>query len=168
MIKKLLKFGNPKLREMSEHVYKKDIKTKEIKDLIQDMMDTMRSANGVGIAAPQIGVNKRIAIVTINEKLKVLINPVIVPITDKTQGFWEGCLSVPDMRGWVERPKLIIVYWLDEEGKSHHMETNSFLAAVFQHEIDHLDGKLYIDKVGDNKKLIHNEEYGKIVNKEVY
>jgi len=168
MIKELLKFGNPSLREASEIVSKKDIKSKEMEDLIKDMKDTMEAANGVGIAAPQIGVNKRIAIVTINDKLHVLINPVIISLTDKTQGFWEGCLSVPDMRGWVERPKLIMVYWLDQNGEPHHMETNSFLAAVFQHEIDHLDGKLYIDRVEDNKKLIHNDEYVKIENKKVY
>ena len=159
MIKELLKFGNPILREVSEIVPKNEIKSKEMLELLKDMRDTMEAANGVGIAAPQIGVNKRVAIVTINNKLNILINPIIVPITDKTQGFWEGCLSVPNMRGYVERPKKIMVYWLNQQGEPQHMETNSFLAAVFQHEIDHLDGKLYIDRVEDNKKLIHNDEY---------
>jgi peptide deformylase len=167
-IKEILKFGNPKLREISEYVPKKEIKSTEMKSLVVDMFDTMNDANGIGIAAPQIGVNKRVAIVNFNNSFHVMFNPVIIPITDKTQGFWEGCLSVPDMRGWVERPKRIMVYWLNEKGEPNFIETNSFLAAVFQHEIDHLDGSLYIDKVEDFTKLIHINEYNKIEKKEVY
>jgi peptide deformylase len=167
-VKEILKFGNPKLREISKYIPKKDIKSKDMKDLVKDMFDTMNAASGIGIAAPQIGVNKRVAIVNFNDAFHVMFNPVIIPLTDSKQGFWEGCLSVPNMRGWVERPKRIMVYWLDENAQPKFIETNSFLAAVFQHEIDHLDGKLYIDKVEDNKKLIHQDEYNKIDKKEVY
>jgi peptide deformylase len=165
MIKELLKIGNPSLRQLSEHVSRKEIKSKEIKQLINDMMETMKDAKGVGIAAPQIGINKRISIITIKDKLEVIVNPVIIPLTEEVQGFWEGCLSVPEFRGYVERPKKIALYYLNELGEAKYLETNSFLAAVIQHEVDHLDGSLYVDKIKDNKQLIHNDEYSKLINK---
>ena len=93
MIVDLLKIGNDKLRAVNEWVPKKFIRSEECKKLVKDMLDTMKNAGGVGIAAPQIGVNRKISIITINNETEVMINPVVVPLTDKKQGFWEGCLS---------------------------------------------------------------------------
>lgn len=176
-IKNILKIGNPLLREKSKEVPLTEIRSKEIKNLIRDMFDSMKAANGIGLAAPQIGVLKRVAIIGYepserypeierqNSSLveyKVLINPKIEYLTNETIGFWEGCLSIPGMRGYVERPKKIKLsyYTPEEEYKEEIIE--GFEAIVTQHECDHLDGILYIDRLKDIKLFGFDEEFDKI------
>ena len=137
--------------------------------LIADMVDTLDASGGIGLAAPQIGVEQRVAIIRVAGgpsrygelrpiPLTVYVNPVI-EVTDRVlQGFWEGCLSVPGLRGWVERPRAIRVHWQDAEGVEHSAEYSGFLATVFQHEFDHLDGCLYVDRMTDSTRLVFETE----------
>ncbi|MBC96935.1 MAG: peptide deformylase [Halobacteriovoraceae bacterium] len=183
-VKEVLKMGNPTLRVKSEPVDPSEISTPEFKQLIQDMFETMDAEDGIGIAAPQIGVNKQVAIIGVPKEnpryqdledadqndeddeaegfeIVVVINPKIT-VTDPTlRGFWEGCLSVPGLRGFVERPSGVRVDFLDLEGKAQTIETTSFAATVFQHEIDHLEGILYVDRVEDKSKLSFIDEFMK-------
>ncbi len=163
-VKEVIRMGHPTLREVAEEVSVEEISTPEFRSLIQDMFETMDEQEGIGIAAPQINVKKQVAIVgIINEDDEidalVVINPKITPLTKELAGNWEGCLSVPGLRGYVERPDHIKVQFLDLEGKENNMEFSGFPAIVFQHECDHLEGKLYVDRIKDPTKLSYLEEY---------
>lgn len=119
-----------------------------------DMIDTMRAANGVGLAAPQVGVSKRIIVAEDMENTKgalVFVNPVIIRRRGKSS-FCEGCLSVPDITSEIIRPESIVVEALDIDGERIKIDTGGLLARVIQHEIDHLDGILFIDRVGFLKR----------------
>lgn len=131
------------LRKKSRPVEKIDEK---IKTLIKDMVETMRDAEGVGLAAPQVGILKRLVIVDIGQGLEVLINPTFVSESGENIDY-EGCLSVPGMRGKVKRPDKVVVEALDENGNLRQIEAQGYMARALCHEIDHLDGILYIDKV---------------------
>jgi peptide deformylase len=168
-IRKILRIGNPVLRKISVDVLEDEVITKDFKKLIRDMFDTMKHADGVGLAAPQIGILKKIVVIGSdqdNERYKgspeipnqVIINPIIEPLTQETDGFWEGCLSVPGMRGYVERPKRIRITWRDEKFKEHHKEIHGYKAIVLQHETDHLFGTLYVDRLKSPKLFGFNEE----------
>ncbi|GIX40735.1 MAG: peptide deformylase [Leptospiraceae bacterium] len=177
-IKNILKIGNPILRQRSEEVPLNEIRSKEIKDLVKDMFDSMKAAGGIGLAAPQIGVLKRVIIVGYEPtdrypdikfdkehegvKYRVMINPEIEYLTEETIGFWEGCLSVPGMRGYVERPKKIRLKFYDMEEELHDEIIEGFEAIVVQHEYDHLDGILYVDRLKDTKLFGFDEEFEKI------
>lgn len=142
-------YGDPILEKKAAPV--KNITGKEI-ELIEDMFETMYSANGVGLAAPQVGVSKRIIVVDCslgkNRKEKIaLINPEIVFVSPKTVSFSEGCLSVPNVRSVVERMYQIIVRGITPDGAPIEMEVKDLLARVFQHEVDHLDGKLFFHRL---------------------
>lgn len=169
-IKKILKMGHPLLRQKAIELSAEEIRSPQTQELIQDLVDTMTSAEGIGIAAPQIGVGKQIAIVGFEKQnqrypelattpLQIIINPKIEILDPTHQGYWEGCLSVPGLRGYVERPQKIKVSFLDENQKEHRLELEGFLATVFQHEIDHLFGYLYVDKIKDIKKLSFIDEF---------
>jgi peptide deformylase len=167
-VKEVIRMGHPTLREVAQKVSLEEINTPEFKSLIQDMFETMDEQDGIGIAAPQINVKKQVAIVgIINEgdeiDAMVVINPVITPLTEDLSGNWEGCLSVPGLRGYVERPDHIKVQFLDLEGVEHNMEFTGFPAIVFQHECDHLEGKLYVDRIKDPTKLSYLEEYSEFI-----
>jgi len=161
--------GNPVLREKNRFIENDEIKTDFVARLIIDLKDSMKHYGGIGIAAPQIGVNLKIAIIEIPETnrygqkislpLTVFINPEIKILSNELQGFWEGCLSVPGLRGYVERPSEIQVSYMDEFGRQKEIIANGFLATVLQHELDHLDGIIYIDRMNDLKKLMYQEEY---------
>jgi len=161
--------GNPLLREKNNLIDSDQIKSESIARLILDLKDSMKHYGGIGIAAPQIGVNLQIAIIEIPETnrygekislpLTIFINPEITILSEEIQGFWEGCLSVPGLRGFVERPKEIRVSYLDEFGFSQELIANGFLATVLQHELDHLEGILYLDRMKDLTKLMYQEEY---------
>ena len=168
-IRKIIKMGNPVLREIAKPILKEDILSEITKELILDMRDTLESLDGIGIAAPQIGVSKQLAIIKIPEnserypesvasKEYIIINPKISYIDKTMQGFWEGCLSVPGLRGYVERPKKIQIDYLDNSASNCIIEVEDFLATVFQHELDHLFGCLYVDKVRDITKLVYEDE----------
>ena len=140
----IIREGSPALREVCKEVTVFDEKLGE---LIDDMIDTMFKANGVGLAAPQIAVLKRIAVVSVDGKtIYELVNPKIT-VTTGSQLSNEGCLSVPGRYGVVERPKKVVVEYYDRHGNKFKVKASGFLATAFCHEIDHLDGILYIDKV---------------------
>lgn len=162
----ILRIGDPRLRRVAEPVI--DFDTPALHTLIQDMFDTMHAADGAGLAAPQIGVNQRIMIFGVETNPRypdvdgvpttVLINPECEVLDDTTAGFWEGCLSVPGMRGYVRRPAHIRYLGFDETGARIEREATGFHAVVFQHEYDHLDGILYPDRLEDPQKFGFNEE----------
>ncbi len=169
-ILKVARMGHPVLRKKAKEVKKSEISSDAIQRLIDDMVETMHEYDGVGLAAPQVHESLRISVIEFDleserykdagkQSLIVAINPKVTVLDKKTKGFWEGCLSVPGIRGWVERPQTIKVEFLDRAGKAVSMEVDGFLATVFQHEFDHLDGTLFVDKVSDPSKLAFTEEY---------
>ena len=135
--------GDPVLRTKAKEVNEVTDKTR---DLLDNMKETMRDANGVGLAAPQIGISKEIVIIDIGNGLLELINPEIVDKSDKTYVDQEGCLSIPDQTGEVERAYQVEVKALDRNGKEMNFEAEGLLARAIQHELDHLDGVLFTDK----------------------
>jgi peptide deformylase len=137
------KSGDDILRKKSRYV--KDI-NKNVITLLDDMLETMREANGVGLAAPQVGILKRIIIIDVGEGLIELINPEII-YTEGEQVEIEGCLSVPGKMGEVKRPNKVIAKGLNREGEPIRIEGEGLLAKALCHETDHLDGVLFVDKV---------------------
>jgi peptide deformylase len=160
-VREILRIGDPRLRQVSAPV--KAFDTPELHALIDDMFDTMAANDGAGLAAPQIGVPKRIMIFGIESSPRyrevesvpttVLINPEFDVVEPELQGFWEGCLSVPGMRGFVERPAGIRYRGRDQYGEPVEREASGFHAIVFQHEYDHLDGILYTDRLEDTTRF---------------
>ncbi len=145
MAKKLLKIlvaGDPVLRQVAKPVNRIDKKTQR---LLKDMAETMYAADGVGLAAPQVGVSKRMVVIDVGEGLFELINPVIVKKEGSVVG-GEGCLSVPDYEGEVERASYVECEFTDRTGKRMLLQAHDLLAVCIQHELDHLDGVLFIDK----------------------
>lgn len=123
----------------------------ELLDIIEKMIPKMREADGVGLAAPQIGDNRRFIVVEFEDELFVAINPVIIKKSDETECMEEGCLSLPKTHVDVCRSKEITVEYHDENGDLYEIDLDGFLARIFQHEIDHLDGKLIVDYVDYTK-----------------
>ncbi len=119
---------------------------KRLAQLIDDLYDTMDSADGAGLAAPQVGVLRRVVVVDVGEGRIELVNPVI-EIAEGSQGGYEGCLSFPGKSGYVERADHVIVKGFDRKGELHTYDTNDFYARAVQHELDHLDGVVYLTKV---------------------
>ncbi len=145
-------YPDPVLRKKSENVTSID---KEIGKLIKDMFEIMEEADGIGLAAPQIGISKRIVVISINEKKfdrLALINPVIESYSTQTTVMEEGCLSVPGVNAEVERPQTIVVKSLTRSGRLVEISAEDLLARVLQHEIDHLDGILFIDRVNSQER----------------
>lgn len=161
----ILKMGDSRLLQVSKPVTEFD--TRELHQLIQDMRDTMQANNGAGLAAPQIGILSRVVIFenTGNPRypdaeevpFTVLINPKLEILGDEHLGFWEGCLSVPGMRGWVERPAQLRYSGYDQFGKHFERTVSGFHATVVQHECDHLDGFLYPMRMTDMSKFGFSE-----------
>ena len=162
MIRPILKMGEPSLFAPSKPVER--FGTPELAALLTDLQDTMHAANGAGIAAPQIGVNLQVVIFGADEinprypdapviPRTVLINPVITPLTTETEDGWEGCLSVPGMRGVVARATRIRYTGFDEDGHKIDCEAEGFHARVVQHESDHLWGVLYPMRIRDMSKF---------------
>ena len=156
-IRPVLRMGHPVLRQVATPVAHPG--STEIRALVADMDETMRSLNGAGIAAPQIGVSLRVAIFELKENPRyphvqpvpytVLINPVLMPLGDELEDGWEGCLSVPGMRGLVPRYRRLRYQGLDLEGARIDRTVEGFHARVVQHEVDHLDGILYPQRIRD-------------------
>ncbi|MFL2706301.1 MAG: peptide deformylase [Gammaproteobacteria bacterium] len=168
-VKEILKMGNPLLREVAEDFSVEEIKNSETQLLLEDMWDSLAAAGGIGLAAPQIGISKQLAVIKLTEESDrypdmedseafIIFNPKITVLDKTEQGFWEGCLSVPGLRGFVERPRKIRVDFLDESAKPRSIEVEDFLATVFQHELDHLVGKLYVDRIKDITTLMFEDE----------
>ena len=168
-IQTVLKMGNPMLREMASEFSKEEILHEDTKELLVDMWETLDSAGGIGLAAPQIGVSKQLAVIKLSEDSNrypdmettepyVIFNPQITVLDKEIQGFWEGCLSVPGLRGYVERPRKVRIDYLDENASERIIQVEDFLATVFQHELDHLIGMLYVDRMEDVSTLMFEDE----------
>jgi peptide deformylase len=157
MIRDVLRMGDQRLLETAVPVESFD--TPELHGLIQDMRDTMAHLNGAGLAAPQIGVGVRVVIFGCDFNPRypdappvprtVLVNPILTPLTDATEEGWEGCLSVPGMRGVVPRIARLRYSGFDEHGSAIERVADGFHARVVQHEVDHLDGILYLMRITD-------------------
>jgi peptide deformylase len=148
---------NPILRKRSEEVEEKKIKGKEMQEFCQNMSETMIKKDGVGLAAPQIGINSRIIAVTINGEPVCMINPQITKKSWARAWDEEGCLSVPGVFGQVQRNKKINCIYFDSMGRKKKIIAQNLDARIIQHEIDHLDGILFIDKAKDIKKDTKNQ-----------
>lgn len=146
-IRPILQLGNPILRQNSRNVERDEMQTPEFQSLVQDMIETMHQANGIGLAAPQIGLNKNIAIINGAHGAFVIINPRIVHASFRKETDEEGCLSVPEVFGLVRRPRSVHVVYVTADGKEIKERISGLMARVFQHEIDHLRGILFIDKM---------------------
>ena len=158
-IRPIIEIPDPLLRQVSSPV---EEVTDEIRTLIDDMFETMYAAPGIGLAAIQVGVPKRILVIDLQEPEEedgepvrdphVFINPEILQESDTPQLYNEGCLSIPDMYAEVERPDRIRARWLDRDGKTHEEELDGLLGICLQHEMDHLEGILFIDHLSRLKR----------------
>jgi peptide deformylase len=165
-VREVLRMGHPVLRERARPVEAFD--TAELRALVQDMKDTMADLNGAGLAAPQIGVSQRVVIFGVEKNPRypdaeevpftVLVNPVITMLTREVEEGWEGCLSVPGMRGVVPRYTKLRYTGFDEHGNPIDREADGFHARVVQHECDHLDGILYPMRMTDMSRFGFTEE----------
>jgi peptide deformylase len=162
--REILEIGHPVLRERARELAPEELGSEDVQRLIDDMIETMRAANGAGLAANQVGENVRVAVVEVTEgnprypykppiPLTVIVNPVIEPLDDEVEQINEGCLSVPDLRGDVPRHVNIRLRYLDRAGAEHEEIRRGLTAGTFQHELDHLDGTLFVDRVSDPRTL---------------
>ena len=151
MVRKILKFPHPTLRKISKAVKKVNAQTLK---LIDDMLETMQAAPGVGLAAVQLGVLLRVIVADVGQGAIALVNPEIIH-KDGIQTFTEGCLCLPGVEAPVERASHIIVKGMDREGEKIEVEATGLMATVLQHEIDHLDGFVFIDRVKDPSLIRH-------------
>lgn len=169
-ILELTELGNPILREKAKEVT--DLADDEIQKLIDDMLVTVVDANGVGLAAPQVNSPLRIFVMASypnprypeapEMEPKEVINPEIISKSNETEDDWEGCLSIPGIRGIVPRHKEIEVRYLDRYGRETTEILDNFLARIFQHEFDHLEGIVFLDRLKSSKDIITDKEYMKL------
>jgi peptide deformylase len=167
-ILKVARIGHPVLRSPAKPVPKSAFKDPLFQKLVDDMRETMYEYEGVGLAAPQIHEGLRLAVIEVagdDERSKaevpfmVLVNPVLTPIGDETLRGWEGCLSIPDLRGIVPRFKRLKLEALDRKGKPYALEAQDFFARVIQHECDHLGGGVYLDRMQGMRSLTFIKEF---------
>jgi len=167
-VRAVLRLGDPRLRGRSTELPEELFGSAELEALIHDLRDTMAARDGAGLAAPQIGVPLRVVIfgITANPRYPqappipetVLINPLLTPLGEETQLGWEGCLSVPGLRGQVRRQQRLHIAWRDPDGGEHQQEVEGFHARVVQHECDHLDGLLFVDRLESSRAFGFTEE----------
>jgi peptide deformylase len=168
-ILKVAQMGNPVLRQVAEAVRPEEFEDPAFQDFIDDMIDTMFEYDGVGLAAPQVHESTRVIVVRKaqgdNEdeegdpSVIVLVNPEFEEVGESCEVDWEGCLSIPEIRGRVPRPAQIRVKALDRNGKAICFETQGYPGRVIQHEIDHLEGVLYLDRMDDLVSLTFLQEF---------
>jgi peptide deformylase len=149
--------GSPVLRQRSAEVAAVDA---EIQQFIDDLYETMDAAKGIGLAANQVGVAKRVAVVGVEEVRLAMVNPVIVQAEGRSRAE-EGCLSIPDLYGEVERAERIVLEALGRDGQPYRREASGLLARAIQHEIDHLDGILFLDHLGALKRQVLTARFRK-------
>ena len=169
----VLELGDPRLRTISSDVETTAFGTDELADLVNDLIETMRNRNGAGIAAPQIGIAQRICIIEVNENprypykptipLTVLINTQLRSLSDVTISVMEGCLSVPNLRGRVERAAHVEVRAYTAQGEPFTLIAEGLTAGTLQHELDHLDGLLFIDRIADSSTLCSTASYNEFI-----
>jgi len=165
-ILKVSRMGHPVLRQRTALIQPDEIDTASMQCLIDDMFDTMNEYAGIGLAAPQVHQDRRLFVAGADDpdstmQPVVMINPEIEVIDEVEEEDWEGCLSIPDIRGKVVRAKNIRVRFLDRHGKSQQFTASGFPARVIQHETDHLNGVLFVDRMTSFKSLTFLEEYGR-------
>ena len=174
-ILKVARIGHPVLRSPAKPVPKAAFKEPLFQKLVDDMRETMYEYEGVGLAAPQIHEGLRLAVIEVagdDERSKVevpfmvLVNPVITPLGDEKANGWEGCLSIPDLRGVVARFRRVKLDALDRDGKPYSLEAQGFFARVIQHECDHLDGGVYLDRMQGMRSLTFIKEFEDHVHKD--
>ena len=164
--------GHPVLRQRGRPLEKNDFRNPLMQKLIDDMIETMHEYNGVGLAAPQVHASLRLFVALLEDDpdgksaATVLINPEIAPNSDSREEGWEGCLSIPDIRGMVPRYKDITVRALDRDGRSIELRLKDFPARVAQHETDHLDGILFFDRMPSMQSLTYLEEFSRFHSKD--
>ena len=169
-VQTVIRMGHPTLRRVAKPYPVDNIGSPAFQELIQDMQETLHAYGGIGLAAPQIDVSYQVAVIEIENTttrygelervpFSVFVNPVISVADGEIAGYWEGCLSIPGLMGYVERPQHIQIDYLDEAGNAQCMEYQDFIATVFQHEFDHLQGKLYVDRMKDPTQFAFDEEY---------
>lgn len=170
-ILKVTRLGHPVLRQVTETVSVKELKTAATQRFIDDMVETMKEYDGVGLAADQVFTSKQIAVLEVSDNprypnkgkvpLTVLVNPKIELLSDDMEEDWEGCLSIPDLRGRVPRYKRIRVTALDRDGNKLDIIAKDFHARVIQHEYDHLNGRVYLDRMSDFSTLTFLQEFSR-------
>ena len=167
-ILKVARIAHPVLRSPAKPVPKEAFRDRLFQKLIDDMRETMYEYEGVGLAAPQVHEGLRLAVIEVPGKdehpesevpFLVLVNPVVTPLGDEREDGWEGCLSIPDLRGLVPRLRRLKLDALDRDGKPYSLEASDFFARVIQHECDHLDGDVYIDRMKDMRTLTFIKEF---------
>jgi peptide deformylase len=168
-IRKIATIGHPVLRQTAREISREELATPETQRFIDDLVETMVDANGAGIAANQVYEPIRICTIWVkdnprypykpNVPLTILVNPTITPLTEDTFVNYEGCLSVPNLRGEVKRVTHVRVQAWDREGNAIDREIKGLTAGTFQHEVDHLDGLLFVDRVFDTKSLCTWEQF---------
>jgi peptide deformylase len=170
-ILKVVRLGHPVLRKLAQNVPLEHITSSENQRLIDDMVETMKEHDGVGLAAVQVHESKQIAVLEVADNprypqkpkvpLSVLINPNITPLSDEMEEDWEGCLSIIELRGLVPRYKIIRVLARARDGMELDFVASGFHARVIQHEWDHLQGKVYLDRMRDLSSLTYLQEYSR-------
>ena len=164
-ILKVARMGHPVLRQRARPISTSDLRDPMMQTLINDMIDTMHEYSGVGLAAPQIHEDLRLFVALLDgdpdgdSDAVVVVNPEIVPVSDQKMEGWEGCLSIPDIRGRVPRYTDVVVRALDRTGKKIELALKGFPARVAQHETDHLDGILFFDRMTSMQSLTYLDEY---------
>ncbi len=153
-VRRIVQLGEPILRQKAKKVHRVD---DSIRHLIDDMIETMLDAPGSGLAAPQVDVPLRVIVTHVDEQFRVVVNPEIVEASDEMEEAYEGCLSMPGWTGPVDRHLRVTVRGLNRTGKPIKLKLSEWEARVFQHEIDHLNGVMYIDRITD-KSLLHRVE----------
>jgi peptide deformylase len=171
-ILKVARMGHPVLRQRGRPLEKNDLKHPLTQKLIDDMIETMHEYNGVGLAAPQVHASLRLFVALLVDEpdgksdATVVINPEILPNTQSREEGWEGCLSIPDIRGMVPRYTDITVRALDRDGRSVELRLKDFPARVAQHETDHLEGVLFFDRMTSMQSLTYLEEFSRFHSKD--
>jgi peptide deformylase len=164
-ILKVSRMGHPVLRRAARAVDRAEIRDPRFQKFVDDMIETMHEYNGVGLAAPQVHESLRVFVAMLDggddAEASVIVNPVIVPVDDRMVEGWEGCLSIPDVRGRVPRSPKIVVKALDRQGRALEIEADDFPARVIQHETDHLDGILFFDRMTSLTSLTYLDEYSR-------
>jgi peptide deformylase len=172
VILKVARIGHPGVRSPARPVPADGIPSSDLQRLVDDMIETMHEYDGVGLAAPQIHVGLRLAVIEVpasDERsreavpLTVLINPQVTALGDEKEHDWEGCLSIPDLRGVVPRWSRLRLEALDRTGAPFTLEANGFFARVIQHECDHLDGSVYLDRMEGLRTLSFLREFERFV-----
>lgn len=168
-ILKVARLGHPVLRKKAKPVRKEEILKPAFQKFIEDMTETMHEYNGVGLAAPQVHVSKQVAVIEVKHNprypkapkipLLVLINPKLKLLTREKKEDWEGCLSIPDMRAKVPRYKKVIVEAFNKNAKKITLKASGFFARALQHEIDHLNGRVYVDRMKNFRTFTHLSEF---------